>query len=192
MSDETSLIEESRRGSESAFSELVRLHQVQIRSYLARFIRDRDLIFDIAQETFLAAYRSLASYRGEAPFRLWLIAIARNRALTHLREEERRRTQERVSLSSTLAGWVAERLAANFSDPTRHDHKLAALRTCMDGLAPASADLVTRYYEKGLNAEEIARETGKRESAVWMALSRIRQALRQCVQVRLAGAGEKP
>src|SRR5262245_43552482 len=90
---EQQLIQKSLAGSTEAFSELVRLHQAAVRAYVARYVRSRDVVADIAQESFLSAHRGLGSYGGEAPFRLWLLGIARRAVADFLREELRRREQ---------------------------------------------------------------------------------------------------
>jgi RNA polymerase sigma factor (sigma-70 family) len=95
MDNEARWVEEARGGSAEAFSELVRVHHAPVRAYLARYVRDRETADDLAQETFLSAFRSLPTWRGDAPLRMWLLGIARNRALTHLRDEERRRSDRR-------------------------------------------------------------------------------------------------
>lgn len=187
MESDSELVERVRAGSEAACAEFLRHHQAQVRAYLTRYVRDREMVRDLAQETFLAAYRHLDSYRGEAPLRLWLLSIARNQALMYLRDEARRRARKAASLEAAAAIWVAERVEGDESGPGRFEEELAALQACLKGLAPAGADMVNRYYFERLSAAEIARHTGKRETAIWMALSRIRQALRQCIELRVAG-----
>src|SRR5437899_348867 len=93
--DETSkLVADVRSGSKEAFSHLVRLHQAKVRCYLGRFVRGADAVDDLAQETFIAAYRSIAAYRQDSSVAHWLLGIARNLALKHLRDDQRRRSHE--------------------------------------------------------------------------------------------------
>jgi len=186
MDHDSELVERVRAGSEEASAELLRRHQAQVRAYLTRFVRDREMVRDLAQETFLAAYRHLDSWRGEAPLRLWLLSIARNQALMHLREEARRHARRAASLEAAAASWMSERIGKDDSGPDRHEGELAALQACLKGLAPASAEIVNQYYFGRHSAADIARDTGKRETAIWMALSRIRQVLRQCIESRVA------
>jgi len=94
MEDEATLIGAARAGSREAFTNLLRIHQSRIRSYLGRFVRDRDVVDDLAQETFLSTYQSLSTYREEVPFRMWMLGIARHRVLRYLRELQRRRAHE--------------------------------------------------------------------------------------------------
>ncbi len=183
MEEEARLIEAAGRGSAEAFRGLLRLHQGRVRAYLSRFVRDRDAVDDLAQETFLAAYRDLGSRGDEAPFGLWLLRIARHRALTHLRDEERRRAR---TFEAALSRELAARMESE--EPAGSDPEIAALRSCLEKLPEPSSRLVSDYYFRRRPAVEIAREQGRRESAVGMTLLRIRQTLRDCVKTRLAEA----
>lgn len=70
-----------------AFEQLVLRHQAVVRGFLRRLTADAD---DIAQETFIKAYRRLSHFRGDAKFSTWLIAIAYN----ELRQTQRRRSHQ--------------------------------------------------------------------------------------------------
>src|SRR5689334_18889566 len=165
-----------------SFAEILRLHQGRVRAYLRRYVLEADLADDLAQETFLAAYRSLPTRNPAAPIDLWLLGIARHRALKHLRDEARRRERP---LKAALADWCATRIE---SDST--DEDVAALQQCLAGLPRHSAGLISAYYTDRLTSAEIARRSGKKESAVRMTLLRLREALRQCVQQRRLGGAE--
>jgi len=78
------------RRDDEAFSALVRMHQAKIRAYLLRLCRDPDLADDMAQETFLTAFRKLQSFKGTGNFSGWLFSIAHNSFLQHLRKSKRR------------------------------------------------------------------------------------------------------
>lgn len=76
---------------DQAFGRLVREHQAKVRGFLRRLTRgDAALADDLAQETFLEAYRKLAQYRGEGSFSSWLCGIAWSRFLM----ERRKRKEE--------------------------------------------------------------------------------------------------
>jgi RNA polymerase sigma-70 factor, ECF subfamily len=184
MDEELALVAEARKGSREAFSQLLRLHQAQVRAYLGRFARTTQLVDDLAQETFLTAWRKLDSYESKAPFRIWLLGIARLNGLMHLREEQRRRAQETVPLASAVAEWASGQ-AGSVED---HDREVAALRQCIDRLPPHSAGIVRAHYFRGETANEMARQTGKTQGNLWVTLLRIRQALRECIRMRLGEA----
>lgn len=92
MNEENTLILRSltRRDNE-AFSALVRMQQGRIRAYLVRLCKNYDLADDLAQDTFLTAFRKLESFQGTGNFSGWLFSIAHNCFLQHLRKTKRRR-----------------------------------------------------------------------------------------------------
>lgn len=184
--DSGRLLKDMIAGSEDAFTAFVRRYQAKVRSYLGRFIRDAAAVDDLAQETFIAAFKSLDTFKGDSGLSLWLLGIARNLALKHVRE--RSRAGPRVSLELALASWCAERAEGGGAPESRHEGLLTALRQCLESLREHGGKLVREHYFKGRPAAEIARELGKTEGAVWVALLRIRGALRQCIDSRMAGA----
>src|SRR6476660_9910340 len=74
------LVERTVAGDQRAFEMLVIKYQRRVERLIGRMVRDTDLVQDIAQETFIRAYRALAQFRGEAQFYTWLYRIAVNTA----------------------------------------------------------------------------------------------------------------
>jgi RNA polymerase sigma-70 factor, ECF subfamily len=74
------LVERTLAGDQRAFELLVIKYQRRIERLIGRMVRDVDLVPDIAQETFIRAYRALGNFRGEAQFYTWLYRIAVNSA----------------------------------------------------------------------------------------------------------------
>ncbi|MDE2400884.1 MAG: RNA polymerase sigma factor RpoE [Burkholderiales bacterium] len=74
------LVERVQRGDQRAFEMLVVKYERRIQRLIARMVRDVDLVEDIAQETFIRAYRALPNFRGESAFYTWLYRIAVNTA----------------------------------------------------------------------------------------------------------------
>ena len=84
------LIDETLKGTRGAFDYLVIRYQSRIMSVIASYVRDRDVIADIAQEAFIRAYRGLSRFKRESSFYTWLYRIAANTSLHHLSKEKRR------------------------------------------------------------------------------------------------------
>jgi RNA polymerase sigma-70 factor (ECF subfamily) len=74
------LVQRTVAGDQKAFELLVIKYQRRIERLIGRMVRDVDLVEDIAQETFIRAYRALHQFRGEAQFYTWLYRIAVNTA----------------------------------------------------------------------------------------------------------------
>ena len=83
------LVERTVAGDQRAFELLVIKYQRRIQRLIGRMVRDVDLVDDIAQETFIRAYRALPKFRGEAQFYTWLYRIAVNTAKKFLLEMKR-------------------------------------------------------------------------------------------------------
>jgi RNA polymerase sigma-70 factor (ECF subfamily) len=187
--EEPQLIDKSRRGDAGAFAELVGLHQGRVRAYIAGSISRPDVVDDLAQEVFLAAYRSLDKYRPDAPLGIWLLGIARHKALNHLRQELRRLSRETRSLEAALAPLKLEALEADDRELPLRDRELAALQRCLEGLPPDGATMIADRYFRARSISDIARALGKREGAIRMTLLRLRQGLRSCVETRMSREG---
>lgn len=86
------LVERAVAGDQKAFELLVIKYQRRIQRLIGRMVRDVDLVEDIAQETFIRAYRALAQFRGEAQFYTWLYRIAVNTAKKALMDLKRNPT----------------------------------------------------------------------------------------------------
>ena len=86
------LVERAVAGDHKAFEMLVIKYQKRIQRLIGRMVRDVDLVEDIAQETFIRAYRALGQFRGEAQFYTWLYRIAVNSAKKALMDLKRNPT----------------------------------------------------------------------------------------------------
>src|SRR5262245_39513501 len=84
------LVEEVRRGDRSAFEDLVKRYENRLIGVLLRFVRDRELARDLAQETFLRVYERLDQFDPSRRFGPWLFRIGVNLALDYLRKRKRR------------------------------------------------------------------------------------------------------
>ena len=138
-SDEVVLLRQAASGSRDAFEQLVRMHQAAVRWFLVRGVRDPAAADDLAQEVFLAAYQNLAACRGEAGLRGWLLGIARNMAVQHVRGETRRRARERGPLATKMAQWRMEQLEQDSEEGQEHESELAACEVVSNSCRPKAA-----------------------------------------------------
>jgi RNA polymerase sigma factor (sigma-70 family) len=129
-----------------AFAELVRAHQSAVRGLLRQLTRsDITLADDLAQETFLRAYRNIGSFRGEAKFSTWLYRIAYN----CFREEARKRKE--------LVGIDETQLEAQ-QDPSTVDPALRQdLSQALQLLPLHERTAVVLCCQNGLSHDEAAR-----------------------------------
>jgi RNA polymerase sigma-70 factor (ECF subfamily) len=155
------LVERVKRGDTKAFEMLVVKYQRRVERLVARMVRDADLVQDIAQETFIRAYRALPQFRGESAFYTWLYRVAVNtakKALVDLKREplvyESARIGENEDETSSLENGL--------SDDATPDAVLASkqlAQTVNDAVDDLSEDLrqaITLREIDGLSYEEIA------------------------------------
>jgi len=153
------LVERVQSGDKQAFGLLVSKYQRKLYRLLARLVRDPAEVEDLAQETFVKAYRALASFRGESAFYTWLYRIGINTAKNHLAAQVRQipvSTGMDAVEMETMEG--AERLR-DFDTPERQ----LMMRQIALTVDEAMADLPDELREaialrelEGLSYEDIA------------------------------------
>lgn len=84
------LVERVKAGDKRAFDLLVKKYQHKIIGLIGRYVYDSHEAMDVAQETFIKAYRALPNFRGDSAFYTWLYRIAINTAKNHLVSKGRR------------------------------------------------------------------------------------------------------
>lgn len=157
------LVERTVAGDQKAFELLVIKYQRRIERLIGRMVRDVDLVEDIAQETFIRAYRALAQFRGDAQFYTWLYRIAVNTAKKALMDLKR---DPLVSESALRGGGddedetssVENELTTSETPETVLAAKeiAAAVNSAMEALPEELRQAVTLREIEGLSYEEIA------------------------------------
>ena len=157
------LVERTVAGDQKAFELLVIKYQRRIERLIGRMVRDVDLVEDIAQETFIRAYRALAQFRGDAQFYTWLYRIAVNTAKKALMDLKR---DPLVSESALRGGGddddetsaVENELTSSETPETVLAAKeiAAAVNSAMEALPEELRQAVTLREIEGLSYEEIA------------------------------------
>lgn len=89
--DDVLLVTASKRGDQDAFAQLVQRHQRRVFNLVFRMLQDYEEASEITQETFLAAWQGLPTFRGDSRFSTWLYRIAYNSALKQVEQRKRDR-----------------------------------------------------------------------------------------------------
>ena len=156
------LVERVKRGDVRAFEMLVVKYQRRIERLIGRMVRDVDLVEDIAQETFIRAYRAMAQFRGESAFYTWLYRIAVNTAKKALMELKRDPTISESALASRDDDDETSRAENELSDGETPDAILAskeiaaAVNAAIEALSDDLRQAITLREIEGLSYEEIA------------------------------------
>ncbi len=96
------LVERVQKGDKRAFDLLVRKYQHKVVGVISRYISDWSECQDVAQETFIRAYRAIASFRGDSQFYTWVFKIATNTAKNHLVSRGRRPPTDDVAIDDAV------------------------------------------------------------------------------------------
>ena len=171
---------EARAARDELFADLVKEHQVSLRVFVRSLGVESGWVDDLAQDTFVVAYREMDSYDPDRDFGKWLRGIARNLVRNELRKQGRHRRILHESLSQHLLD-LAEKEKDREVDVTQ----LSALRDCVEQLPRRSRELVhSRYYE-GWDATILADKFEMKAATVRQTLLRIRRQLYQCINQRV-------
>ena len=157
------LVERAQQGDTRAFEMLVIKYQRRIERLIGRMVRDVDLVQDIAQESFIRAYRAMPKFRGDSAFYTWLYRIAVNTAKKALVDLKR---DPLVSMS-TLAGAnddddETSRVERELTDGATPESLLASkeiaqtVNAAIEALSPDLRQAITLREIEGLSYEEIA------------------------------------
>jgi RNA polymerase sigma-70 factor, ECF subfamily len=156
------LVERAKRGEVSAFEMLVVKYQRRIERLIGRMVRDTDLVQDIAQETFIRAYRALPQFRGDSAFYTWLYRIAVNTAKKALVEKKRDPVVFEGAMVSTEDGEEPSRVENELSDGETPETVLAGrqvaatVNAAIDALSEDLRQAIVLREIEGLSYEEIA------------------------------------
>ena len=159
-------------GSQSAYEQIVRRYERPIISLIARMTGDRALAEELAQDTFVKAFRSLAGFDTTRRLSSWLFRIAHNTALDSMR---RRRPPGAVPHSPSDPG--DEPTAPPAPDPVEREALGRALDAALARLRPEQAAAIVLRYEDGLSFDEIGHVLGIPEVTARSHVHRARKEL---------------
>ena len=192
------LVERTVAGDQKAFELLVIKYQRRIERLIGRMVRDVDLVEDIAQETFIRAYRALAQFRGDAQFYTWLYRIAVNTAKKALMDLKR----DPLVSESALRGArddedetsaMENELTSSETPETVLAAKeiAAAVNSAMEALPEELRQAVTLREIEGLSYEEISEVMNCPIGTVRSRIFRAREAISAKVRPMLENQSGK-
>ena len=156
------LVERVKRGDQRAFEMLVVKYQRRVERLIARMVRDTDLVPDIAQETFIRAYRALPNFRGDSAFYTWLYRIAVNTAKKALMELKRDPLVTQAALASREDEDETSRVENELSDGETPESLMASkqiaqeVNAAVEALSEDLRQAITLREIEGLSYEDIA------------------------------------
>ena len=175
------LVRRVQRGDNAAFDLLVRKYQHRIAALIGRYIADWSEVQDVAQETFIRAYRAIGNFRGDAQFYTWLHRIAVNTAKNHLVAHRRRPPTDDIDVSDAEQFDSGIRLRDS-DTPERELMRQQMEQTVMRAVEALPEELriaITLREVDGLSYEDIATRMGCPIGTVRSRIFRAREAIDQ-------------
>ncbi|MFC7337691.1 sigma-70 family RNA polymerase sigma factor [Haloferula chungangensis] len=153
-------------------------NQGRIRAFIVSLMPGSPDIGDVLQETNLVLWKSRERFKPGTNFLAWAFKVAR---LEVLHQRGRSKRHGRILLSEQLLDLIAEEM------PGAEDYEayLHALDQCKSKLSKKQRELIEVRYQPGRSLEQLAVQTGRKASALRVALLRIRTVLRLCVEQSL-------
>ena len=171
------LVDAAQTGSVEAYSLLVDRYHAQVLGYLRRQVGDPETAADLAQETFMDAYRDLHKLADDRPFAAWLYVIARNNLLAERRKSHLRRL---VSLDGMLERAREAIPALRRADRTAESDERDLIQRVLEGLSPALREALLLHSLWGFRSEEVAQSLGIAPAAARQRIARAKEQFRLC------------
>lgn len=157
--NDKALIKRCQRGDRQAFDELIRLYYDYVSSFLLKNTADETLSEDLTQETFLKMIRSIEKYDpgGSASFGTWLITIARNCYIDHLR-------RNRIHLEDIDSLPVEDE--QNVADEVERKLQYEQIMEAMETLPVEQALAIKLKYVEDMTLAQIAEQFGVQQKTI--------------------------
>jgi RNA polymerase sigma-70 factor (ECF subfamily) len=182
------LVTRVQRGDKAAFDFLVIKYQHKIIQLVSRYVKDRSEAQDLAQETFIKAYRAIGSFRGEAAFYTWLYRIAINTAKNDLTARSRRPIDYQVNMVDTESSDSVDLLQDNTTPETEllNQEILTTIKKAIEHLPEEMRIAIMLCEFDGLSYEDIAITMNCPVGTVRSRIFRAREAIDQVLSPLLS------
>jgi RNA polymerase sigma-70 factor, ECF subfamily len=191
MNDATTtdaLVRQAQTGDGEAFGKLVRHYEWAVRAWItARCPAGADAD-EVAQVTFVEAFKNLGRYQPGGDFRAWLFTIARYQVMSELTRLRRLADYHERYFPHAL--WQELERRALTLDDAQDDDRLNALRGCLGKLDDRARALLAQRYADDIPVQQMADESGRSVGAIKKHLFVLREQLHDCLTRRLADGGQ--
>ena len=190
--EEQLLVDRCRQGDRDSFAQLMKLHEKQIYNFTYRMLGSEEEAEDLTQDIFVAAFRGIRRFRGEAKFSTWLYRIALNQTRNRIKYLSRRNffaKQSRRAQYREESPWENPEFLAD-SAPTPEQLTLtkrmaAQVQECLDQIPPQARQILLLRDVQGFSYEELSEMLSLNPGTVKSRLHRARSALQKCLGDKL-------
>lgn len=186
MDPTADLVRRSIAGDLEAFDALVREHMNTVLGVAYNYVGNFHTAEDLTQETFVQAFKSIASLRDRGRFKIWLLRIARNKCIDYIRRNPRMLSMDQ---DRELQKEVGRRSAAPLdADNSRLDVSEEELLAALSTLREDYREIFILKHVDNLSYKEISQLLGMTVSAVGEKLYRVRSMVRVKLEKNKTGS----
>ena len=172
------LIDKTLSGDSAAFGELVDRYQNFVFTIAVRMLRHKEEAEEVAQDSFIKAYDSLSTFRGDSRFSTWLYRIVYHKTLDRIKKNKRQQTYEIIEeITDNGLDHIENGLEAMLSE-----ERSAIINKCIQMLPGDDAAVISLYYFEEQSVKEIAQVTDLTEDNIKIKLYRSRKKLFSLLQ----------
>lgn len=182
LSDET-LIQQALGGRQTAYAMLVRRYEQYAFTLAFRLVKSREDAHEVAQDSFLRAFRYLPEFRGEAKFSTWLYKIVRSTALNFLRKNQ---PDIRSLDDEDRPLHLPDSSTPDASKNLERIDRQTTIKKAIAQLSPDDANVITLFYLYEHSLEEICQITDLSLTNAKTKLCRARQRLKTIMDTKFA------
>ena len=177
--------------NETIFRQWMNDHADALYRYSLRCLNNPELCKDMVQETFLAAWRNMDTYRGEASVKNWLFLILKHKLTDHFRKSHTQlATIQQVHNDQAFfdeqdhwrKGMYPKQWSVDFSNTAETKEFYKVFRSCGKKLKELQNAVFVMKYVDGLESEEICKELSLSPSNYWVLIHRAKVQLRACLE----------
>lgn len=168
-------------GDTNAYAVLVDRYKDMIYTLAYRMVKNKEEAEEIAQDTFIKAYKSLDKFKGDSKFSTWIYKVAYRTSLDRIKKLKRK--YDEVAIDDVNYNQIKE--IDNALDKITTEERNLAIKNCIDKLPANDSFILTLYYYEEMSLEEIAKATGMKSNNVKVKLHRSRKKLASILRQEL-------
>ena len=173
------LISQVLQGDKMAYAQIIKQHQRFVFTLALRFSKCREDAEEIAQDSFIKAFRAIHTFKQNSKFSTWLYSIVYTTAMTFLRKKRLDTTSiDDETIVIQLEGQVSDHAVID----VEHKSKMQFVNLAISQLAPLDAAIITLFYQGEQSLEEIGQALGMESNTVKVKLHRARHRLKERIE----------
>ena len=173
------VISQVLNGDHNAYATLVNRYNNFVFTIVLRYVKAREDAEEVAQDVFIKAYKSLASFKGDSKFSTWLYTVTTSTCISFLRKKK----LEVHSLDNEKVFEAAGEIAGDMSaNQVEQKSKVNMVNEAIKMLSPDDAQIIMLFYKGEQTLEEIAKILNKEPNTVKVQLHRARTRLKEKMQ----------